>query len=239
MKSKSLAIGVITLAIVLVTGCTGPVEGIDSIQTDNYANTRLEYYYYIPSTVVENKQESYPILVMIPGLSERGEHFVTREFERFADAEHLIIIAPSFAWDERNWDSRQSYQYPSAWSGNALLEIINQLEEKNSVTTSGTYLFGFSAGAQFALRFCLWKPDQCVACAAHGSGGTVIPDRKVDVAFFATVGNQDTSRVEKAKAFCKAAQDLGIDVMYREYNTGHALTAEQITDSLDFFKSVE
>ena len=240
MKSKLLTIGVIGLATLLVAGCTsGSVEGTDSIPTDNYANTQLEYYYYIPSTVIGNEQEAHPVLVMVPGLSGRGERFVTREFKKFADEEHFIIVAPSFVFDEDNWDSQQSYQYPSAWSGNALLEIINHLEEKHGITTSQMYLFGFSAGAQFALRFCLWKPELCIACAAHGSGGTVRPVRRVETRFFITVGSQDVSRIEKAKEFYGAARDLGIDVTYREYDTGHSLTSDQIKDSLDFFRNAE
>lgn len=265
MNSKLLIIGlVVVLMIILVTGYIGnseitdntrnnlttqeppqqqdmrskTVEGIDSIHTDNYANTHLEYYYYIPSTITENKQKSYYLLVMIPGLSGRGEHFVTQEFKKFADDENFIIVAPSFIWDEKNWNSRQSYQYPSVWSGDALLEIINKLEKDNDVTVSKFYLFGSSAGAQFALRFCLWKPEMCDACAAHGSGGTVMPDKKVDVKFFVTVGKQDTSRIEKAKTFYNIAQNYGIDVVYKEYDTGHGLTSAQIKDSLDFFKSV-
>ena len=238
--SKSPAIRIMPLVIVLLTGCsTALVEGINSIHTDNYANNDLEYYYYIPPTIAENSQTPYPALVMIPGLSKRGEHFVTRKFKRFADAENFIIVAPSFVWDEENWDSRASYQYPSAWSGNALLDIINQLEKKTNVTISESYLFGFSAGAQFALRFCVWKPDMCVACAAHGSGGTVMLDRTVDVRFFVTVGSRDTLRIEKAKAFYNRAQDLGIDAQYQEYNAGHSLTSGQIQDSLDFFKGIE
>ncbi|RKX72384.1 hypothetical protein DRP43_00885, partial [candidate division TA06 bacterium] len=35
-------------------------EGIDSIHTENYANTCLKYYYYIPKTIEENKEKSYP-----------------------------------------------------------------------------------------------------------------------------------------------------------------------------------
>jgi len=215
------------------------VEGIDSISTDNYANNHLEYYYYIPKSIIENRYESYPLLVMVPGLSGRGEYSVTPEFKRFAEEENFIIVAPSFIWDEKNWNSQQSYQYPSVWSGDALLEIIGKLKNNNNLTVSKFYLFGFSAGAQFALRFCLWKPELCAACAAHGSGGTVIPDKNINVKFFVTVGTQDeSSRIKRAKSFYDLAQDYGIDVIYREYNTGHSLTPAQIEDSLDFFRKI-
>lgn len=209
---------------------------IDSISTQNYANTNLEYFYYIPPAVLAGKNESHPLLVLVPGQSGRGEDFVSQQFKDFADAEGFVIIAPSFMFDEDNWATEQSYQYPSVWSGDALLEIIDQVEVKNNVSVSDLYMFGFSAGAQYSARFCLWKPELCVACAAHGFGSSVIPTKYVEVKFFVTVGDQDTSRIGIVKAFGVAAIKLNIDVVYKEYSVGHELSSGQITDSLDFFK---
>jgi predicted esterase len=236
MVARRLAIGLAMLAGILVSGCAaGYVDGIGAISTDNYANPSLEYYYYIPKSVIESSQGPHPVLVMVPGLSGRGDQFVSQEFKKFADSKAMVIVAPSFIWDEANWDSGRSYQYPAVWSGTALLRIIDQVEEKEGITTSRFYVFGFSAGAQFALRFCLWKPEKCIACAAHASGGTAIPDRKVDVRFLVTVGTQDTSRTEIVQAFYNAARSLGIAVEYKEYSTGHSLTSGQIEDSLRFY----
>ena len=176
---------------------------------------------------------------MVPGLNSNGEYFVSRDFKDFANSEGFVIIAPSFAYDKENFKSQQSYQYPSVWSGDALLEIIEQFEENNGIITSDLYLFGFSAGAQFSLRFCLWQPWLCVACAAHGSGGYVIPDTYVDARFFVTVGERDTDRLDQANTFYSYATDLGIDVTYRKYNVGHGLSYDQIEDSIEFFESIE
>lgn len=170
-----LPFALMVLVIALSLGCAGesaeePLEGIGSISTDNYANTTLEYYYHVPPHMSNGPQEPCPVLVLVPGLSGRGEQFVSQQFKEFAQKEGFLIVSPSFVWDSGNWDSQQSYQYPSVWSGEALLEIIDQFEARNNLSTSAMYLFGFSAGAQFALRFCLWNPAQCVACAAHGSG---------------------------------------------------------------------
>ncbi|MFC2028078.1 alpha/beta hydrolase [Chloroflexota bacterium] len=210
-------------------------EGSDSIQTDNYANKKLNYFYYIPSTIAANPDHAYPLLVMIPGLSGRGEDFVSRNTKLFADTEGFMIIAPSFTWDEVNWDSNESYQYPSVWSGDALLEIIDQFEAQNDVKVSTLYLLGYSAGAQFALRFCVWKPQLCTACAAHASGGKVFLSEYIDVAFFVTVGKQDQDfRISNFDSFCSKAKNLGIDVECKQYSTGHSISAYQIQDSLDF-----
>jgi len=214
----------------------GGTEGIDSIQTDNYANKQLDYFYYLPLTTDQIQKDSYPLLVMIPGLSGRGESFVSKEAKLFADTEGFVIIAPSFVWDEANWDSNKSYQYPSVWSGDAFLEIIDHFEKQNDVSISSLYLLGYSAGAQFALRFCVWKPALCTACAAHGSGGSVFLPEYIDVAFFITVGKQDQDfRISNYNSFCSRAESLGMDVECRQYDTGHGQTPEQMQDSLNFF----
>ena len=213
-------------------------SGIDSIETDNYANKKLEFYYYIPSKVIDNKQKSYPVLIFVPGLSGRGENAVTAEFKRLADQEGFIIIAPSFVFDEANWNSKTSYQYPEVWSGNALLDIIAKVKEKNALNPSKLYLHGFSAGAQFVLRFALWKPELCAACAAHASGGTVVPDKYCNVKFMVSVGKEDTDRIAKAENFYNSAKADGIDVNYRQYEGGHVLPPAEITDCMNFFKCI-
>jgi predicted esterase len=215
------------------------VEGIDFINTSNYANARLEFYYYIPAGVMGDKRLGTNALVAVPSLSGKGEHFVNAAMKKFADKENMAIISPSFVWDQKNWNSRTSYQYPGAWSGDALTEIINKVNQMHGIRISKLYLYGFSAGAQFSLRFTLLKPFMTVACAAHGSGGTVIPDYSVSAKFFVSIGEADTSRIPKAEAFISQAQSLGIDVTYRQYPGGHSQHATQIQDSLRFFREVK
>ncbi len=184
-----------------------------------------------------NKQDTHPLLIVIPGLSGKGQNAVGKEFKDFAEQEKFIIVAPSFIYDEKNWATESSYQYPAAWSGNALLKIIKKFRNANNLRLSKYYLFGHSAGAQFALRFPLWKPDLCAACAAHASGGTVEPHKRINVRFFVTVGTRDTSdRIERAKTFYQLAKKCGIKVKYQEYPVSHELSLAQINDSLDFFK---
>lgn len=214
-----------------------PVEGTGAISTDNYANRQLSYYYYIPVSIVENKSQQYPLLICVPGLSGRGEAFVSPVFKQFADKEGFVIISPSFVWDEANWESRQSYQFPEVWSGQALLNIIDDFSQKQGVNTGKLYLIGISAGAQFVLRFALWNPVLCSAVAAHASGGMIIPQNKSDVKFFVTVGSRDdAARNNNARIFYETARNLGIDVVYQQYDCGHELTLGQIEDSLGFFR---
>lgn len=216
-----------------------PTQGVDFIDTENYANAKLEFFYYIPSETIRNKQHVYPVLICIPYLSGRGEDFVGLEFKNFAEKEGFIIIAPSFMWDKNNWNTQTSYQYPAAWSGNALIKIITKVEGKYNLLLSKFYLYGFSAGAQFALRYALWKPELCATCVAHGSGGNIIPEKKVDVEFFISVGKEDKVRVTLADTFYKYAKKIRINVIYKKYEGGHNLPKMQISDSMIFFKDIK
>lgn len=214
-------------------------EGISSIETDNYANKVLEFYYYIPSKVLKEKDKAYPLLACIPYLSGRGEDFVLPTFKNFVEKEGFLIISPSFVFDEKNWENKSSYQYPSAWSGEAFLRIVEKVKKEFGLNISKFYLFGFSAGAQFSLRFALWKPELCSAVSAHAGGGTVMPDEFVNVKFFVSVGRDDKKRIPIVEIFYKKAKELGIDVTYRQYSGGHILPIYQIRDSLEFFKKVK
>lgn len=216
------------------------VSGEDIVFSDNYANKEVKFYYYVPNKVLLKKEAKHPLLICIPGLGGNGKLFVNmyNRIKKFADDEGFILLAPSFKFDDKNWDNRTSYQYPAVWSGNVLLEMIAKVEALGySIATF--YFFGHSAGAQYALRFPLWKPELCTASAAHAGGGVVIPERFVDVKFYVTVGSKDNlHRITHARSFYWEAQNYKIIVWYKEYNVGHFLSNQQVIDSLNFFKSV-
>jgi predicted esterase len=212
---------------------------IDSVETSNYANRQLKFFLYIPERILRNKDEYHPILVCVPGLSGKGERFAGKIFRDFADKEGFIIIAPSFVWDKKNWEDKRSYQYPSVWSGDALIDIVDKVTRKYQLNFDGYYLFGHSAGAQFVLRFAVWKPFLCAACAEYGSGGYVTPYESSNVKFLLGIGEKDKKRIEQAESFYSKARDLFIDVELNWYEGGHGLNKAFIKDALDFFKEVK
>lgn len=214
------------------------IDGINFINTEGSSNEKLEYYFYVPKNTL-NRNEPSPLLVCIPGLSASGKGFVNISFKQFALKENFIIIAPSFKFNREDWNARKSYQYPEKWSGNALISIIKQIN-KHGYKTQDTYLYGFSAGAQFATRFALWKPHYCKAVIAHARGGEYIkPLIHMNTKFFLTVGKQDTSRIENAEVFYYSCEWLNIHAVYKLYNCGHTIPEEQITDSIQFIQNVK
>lgn len=215
------------------------LSGVDHIQTDNYANTELGYYYYIPAKVAKMQGIQHPLIVCVPGLSGSGESCVDQQMKDFADEVGAVILAPSFKWDEANWASQTSYQYPAAWSGEALLSMVGKLSQRFNLRFSKFCLFGSSAGAQFCLRFALWKPELTLACASHAAGGRIIPTAYSPVKFLIGVGRDDhEDRRRYAREFCEEAARLKIDVECKSYDAGHNLLPEQVQDGLALFRQV-
>lgn len=84
------------------------IEGINSIETENYANRVLQFYYYIPPKVLKEKERVHPLLGCIPYLSGRGEEFVLPIFKDFSEEEGFVIVSPSFVFDEKNGKAKQA-----------------------------------------------------------------------------------------------------------------------------------
>jgi poly(3-hydroxybutyrate) depolymerase len=208
----------------------------DTIATDNYANKTIIFYCYIPAKVLINKPSAVPVLVSVPGLNGIGINCAYPQFKRLADELGMVIIAPSFKWDEANWASETSYQYPAAWSGQAFLSILDKFKRTENVSIAKLYLFGHSAGAQFVLRFSLLYPDMCAACIANAAGGQVTPYQKNNVRYLIGVGTRDSERIGMAEQFANTARQLLIDVTYRQYETDHGLTQQQINDGVQFIR---
>lgn len=215
------------------------IDGIGSIPTSNYANLTLKYYYYIPKSIVKNS--AAPYLIMVPGLNCSGQDFVTQQFKDFAKREGFVIISPSFMEDDKNFDNQTSYQFPRAWSGQALNDILNSFNSGHNMRPSRIYMLGFSAGAQFVSRYAMLYPDYVTACAFNAPGGTDDPLKYQATKFYVAVGNQDEDvRKHTAQNFCNLAQNKGIDVTFKEYeNLPHQLSQDEINDELAFFHKVK
>jgi len=228
-----------SLQIAIKTLFPTEVSGVGSITTGNYANTTLEYYYYIPIKVKRNRNKEAPFLVMVPGLSGNGQDFVTQPFKDFAQAEGFVIIAPSFKEDAKNWESGTSYQFPAAWSGKALNKILNDFIDKQKIASNGLYMIGFSAGAQFTERYSLLYPNYVIAASVNSPGGITQPIVYQKTKFLITVGSADLDvRKEHAAEFYNDAKAFGIDVQSKRYSCGHNFMDGQINDSIAFFKGV-
>ena len=214
------------------------VEGTLSIETDNYANKTLEFYYYIPKS--HPKSKKMPLLILMHGTNVRSDILATPEMKDLAEQEGFTIIAPSFRFDEENFASQTCYYFPKVWSGQALLNIIDELKFKKGINPGKLYMYGFSAGAQFSGRFACLHPELVSAAAVCGSGGTIGPFRPMDVKFFLGLGNKEQEhRKLVVEQFLDSAKRNNVSVEYKEYEGGHGATPELQKYVIDFLKKVK
>ena len=202
-----------------------------------YQGKKLEYAYYIPSTL--GTRNKVGAIVLVPGLNGKGEDMIDQRWIEFADKTHKIIIAPTFVFEgDDAFAKKKSYQYPNVWSGNALKTIFKKIAKKKGYQIKSLYMMGFSAGAQFVGRYAFANPQQVKKCAIIASGGNDKITSHVGVKFFYGIGYNDASnRREFANTFEKEAAKHNIDVVKKVYaGTGHTLTQGMQDDVREFFK---
>ena len=238
----------ITVYLLCIFVVTVPAEGTQtySVPFKGQAQT-VHYELILPKG---DHLKKVPVLVCVGGLpiiDGRYVHSDPREctgetWERFAEEYGVAILGVGFLFDQKQWDAKESYQYPKVWSGKALKEILKKLAKENPIDPKNLYLFGISAGAQFSVRYAFFQPKAVKAVAAHAAGGYDEPKTHINTKFLITVGsadNQVISRLDWAKYFVKFARDKDIDVEFAVMDgLGHRQTEEQNILSRQFFGEV-
>lgn len=205
----------------------------DTVKTANASNQVLRYYYYVPSNL--QNSSGYPIIFYLPGLGGNGKDMIHEGVQDFANKNGFAIASITFKFNEKDFNAEKSYQYPSAWSGQAFKDVLAKLKTKN-VNFKDIYLVGFSAGGQFASRFAIENPGFLKGCAILSSGARVLPDKKQSTKFFFAVGGKDSEyHVKNQTMFVENAKKLGIDVTGKVYTKmGHATSSEEDRDVENF-----
>jgi len=199
-----------------------------------YEGRKVEYAYYVPKTVTAETDA----IILVNGLNAKGEQMINDQWIALSDQTGRPIIAPTFPFEGHDaFQKRQSFQFPDAWSGDALNAIFNQFEEKG-IHIERLYMAGFSAGAQFVGRYALAHPDQVVKCAIGASGSNDHIKKASPVKFFYAIGENDQwNRRMFATDFVKEANKYGISVEYKVYpNAGHRFTPEMKEDFVRFMQ---
>lgn len=203
-------------------------KGYGSVPTsDIITNPELKYYFYIPA--VKPPKNGFPVMI-VPGWG------ALPPWSDFAAQNNFVIISPYFVLSEKDFDEEKSFHYPAAWSGNALIAILDDLKGKTKLDRNGLYLYGFSAGAQFAHRFALLHPEMCRAVAAIAPGGITFPETYVPVSFYLSVGKEDKVRIEGIREFYVECTKLGINAIYEVIEgQGHMVSESQTSKAFKLF----
>jgi len=208
----------------------------DSVVLDGELGREVDFVAYAPRP---RKGERFPVLVYVGGYNIRPKWITRGGWAAFADRHRFAVVGPFFFGRLLEIMDDVSYHFPKAWSGRALDEILARVARDTPIQRDRIYLFGFSAGAQFAHRYALLRPRRVRAVAAHAAGQYTRPTRYVPARFLITVGSEDASRVGPAKTFVRSAKRLDIRArLLRIKGHDHSICQQQLDRSRRFFLEV-
>jgi len=165
------------------------------------------------------------VLLLVPGYNGSGEAMLDRRWSRFADGQGLVLLAPTFHTSPEELKKEKGYYYPEQGSGPQVERALAEVGRRTEVKTDRILIFGFSAGAHFAHRFALWKPERVAAFVAYSAAWWSEPNASLkNVPALIMCGESDP-RFESTREFFQKALSLHLPWVWRSYkNTGHELT---------------
>lgn len=183
------------------------------------------------------QQGPLPVIVLLHGSGRNGAVMVN-EWKDLAQREGIILVAPN-ALHDMEWNL--GVDPPELFH-----EAVNQARAIHPIDSDRIYVFGHSAGAQFALVLALVDPDYYAAAAIHaGDLPTGImpalsqPRRHMPVAiwtgdrdpFFSVDEVRETKRVMDANGF-----DVRLSVIALHDHNYYAISSTVNARAWDFLK---
>ena len=148
------------------------------------------------------------VLVLVPGYNGKGEQMLDGRWKAFAEKNALVLLAPTFHAEGDENNRGQGYYYPEQGSGEVMEKALKEVRKRTGVETDQVLFFGFSAGAHFAHRFALWKPQRVRAFVAYSAGWWSEPTARVrNVPALVMCGEAD-ERYAATLGFFKKGQRL-------------------------------
>lgn len=169
------------------------------------------YAFYAPESVKPDVR--VPLLVAIHGSTASGRAILER-WKDMADA-HGILLAGPDATDNSRWASPQDGPL-------FLKDVVDDVAARHAIDGRRIYLFGNSAGANFALQMAVLESEFFAAAAIHA--GAVSSDyfsifdfatRRIPLAIY--IGTKDQFYpIEVVRATSEALKKRGFPLLYRE-----------------------
>ncbi len=193
------------------------------VKTKSPENSEIPFYVRVPSGYQAQSQEPkklYRVLFSCPYFNGDGIKNVTENggLLSLADERGWFVIAPTFHQEKsETHDRKHSYYYPEEFSGQAVLDALDQIRQKYPIATVGLLLHGFSGGAEFVHRFAIWAPERVAAVVVNSSSWFDAPTPACkQVAWLVTIGESDPS-YEETLSFVAKLKDAGASPLLRSY----------------------
>lgn len=175
-------------------------------------------------------ERAFPILIVIHWHSGTAEQQIN-EWRFLAQKDSYILICPQFF---------EGYQRLERSEDRKLIAIIDEVSSEFSVDKENVYLVGFSAGAQFALRFAYKHPFLKAVCILSLGDFDSPPgnEQLKSVKYFLGVGEKD-SRLPVVKKLYNILDKSGFDVSFESYPlVGHNIHSNMKSAVMKFLRGI-
>jgi pimeloyl-ACP methyl ester carboxylesterase len=118
-----------------------------------------------------------PVMVSAHGISGNAVHHAAL-FSPACDAYGVVMLAPVFTQDQHQDYQRLGRKGRGNRADLLLHEFLAEVASLSGADTARVYLFGFSAGAQFAHRYAMVHPHRVARAAVAAAGWYTFPDHR-------------------------------------------------------------
>lgn len=197
------------------------------------------------------KQEKNPLLLLLHGYGSNEEDLFS--FAAQLPDEYFIVSArapyslPPYgnAWYAITFDSdmnKFSDDKQAIESRDLIIKFIDELIEAYPIDKDNVTLLGFSQGSILSYAVALTHPEKIKRVAALSGylnmdivGKSLHAEDVTKVKFFISHGVVDqVIPVEWARKAPEFLKNLGLDVEYHEYNSGHGVAPQNFYDLVDW-----
>lgn len=140
------------------------------------ADPRFSYCLYVPRDY-RAAGARLPLLVSVHGGTRTAERY-RDVFAEFAEEHQCVVLAPLLPMNTSDLDSVHNYKalrYDGVRFDHLILSMVDEVTELWRLVPDRFYLFGFSAGGQFAHRFAYLHPDRLAAVSVGSPGWITRP----------------------------------------------------------------
>lgn len=182
------------------------------------ANLNMTVYYHIP----EGDVESMPVLILLHG-NGRNAREMRNAWISESNAKGVITVAPEFSDEDfpggdgyilgnvfvdGDNPSQATLNPEEDWAFSVIEPLFDEIKSKTGNLSNTYNIFGFSAGAQFAHRFMLFKPDARVdKIVASAAGWYTVPDASITFPY-----GIDESPIQEVSPLSYFSKDFTIQI---------------------------
>jgi predicted esterase len=209
MSGKLTLRAILFFCISIAASTTGMAKQQSSIDTGSFvfgdykpfADRAIKVSYYYP----QNKQNASILFVMHGNGREYQGYF--KAMLKYAKKYNFILVVPEF--DAKRFPTLDYHQGglfkrdktardQKDWTFSIIEPLFDFVKQHAGNSSSGYYLYGFSAGSQFVHRYLMFTPENRVISAISGSAGTyTLPDYNTEYSYGLKNTNLPKANLEK------------------------------------------